>query len=138
MKAGGTATTEAPASAETDEQTKIVELLTLVCAREQEQPDQTAALAAPLLWRRPLDRLRHGHCFGLLVGLNALGERTSDPGKLPAEVLAAVGGATQSAAEVAHVVCDAALTAHGDVYTQPNASASVRAYMDKQVDGGAK
>lgn len=32
-----------------------------------------AALAAPLLWRRPLDRLRHGHCFGLLVGLNALG-----------------------------------------------------------------
>ncbi len=40
------AKTEAPASAETDEQTKIVELLTLVCAREQEQPDQTAALAA--------------------------------------------------------------------------------------------
>jgi len=32
-----------------------------------------AALAAPLLWRRPLDRLRHGLCFGLLVGLNALG-----------------------------------------------------------------
>ncbi len=71
-------------------------------------------------------------------GLNALGERTSDPGKLPAEVLAAVGGATQTAAEVAHVVCDAALTAHGDVYTQPNAWLSVRAYMDKQVDGGAK
>ena len=37
---------EAPAPAGTDEQAKIIELLTLVCVREQEQPEQTAALVA--------------------------------------------------------------------------------------------
>src|SRR4029079_5500805 len=66
-------------------------------------------------------------------GQNALGQRMGDSGKLPAEVLAALGGATQTAEEVAHVVCNAALSARGDVYTQPNAAARVREYMDKQM-----
>lgn len=66
-------------------------------------------------------------------GHHALGVRTADGAALPAEVLAAVGGATQTADEVAHVVCDAALHARGDVYTQPNAFARVRDYWEKQV-----
>jgi NADP-dependent 3-hydroxy acid dehydrogenase YdfG len=66
-------------------------------------------------------------------GQNALGERKPDAGKLPAEVIAAIGGATQTAEEVAHVLCDAALSARGDVYTQPNALARVREYMDRQI-----
>lgn len=66
-------------------------------------------------------------------GQNALGQRTPDSGSLPAEVLAVIGGATQTAEEVAHVVCDAALGARGDVYTQPNAFAGVREYMEKQL-----
>jgi NAD(P)-dependent dehydrogenase (short-subunit alcohol dehydrogenase family) len=65
-------------------------------------------------------------------GRHALGQRTPDGGSLPAEVLAVIGGATQTAEEVAHVVCDAALGARGDVYTQPNAFTHVREYMDKQ------
>ena len=65
-------------------------------------------------------------------GKNALGQRSGDSGKLPAEVLAALGGPTQTAEEVAHVVCDAALGARGDVYTQPDAYARVREYMEKQ------
>lgn len=65
-------------------------------------------------------------------GQNALGQRMGDSGKLPAEVVAAIGGAAQTAAEVAHVVCNAALSGRGDVYTQPNAFASVREYMEKQ------
>lgn len=65
-------------------------------------------------------------------GQNALGQRMADSGKLPAEVLAVIGGATQTAEEVAHVVCDAALSSRGDVYTQPNAFARVREYMEKQ------
>ncbi len=65
-------------------------------------------------------------------GRHALGQRTPDSGSLPAEVLAVIGGATQTAEEVAHVVCDAALGARGDVYTQPNVFARVREYMDKQ------
>ncbi|WP_437313583.1 SDR family NAD(P)-dependent oxidoreductase [Sorangium sp. So ce385] len=65
-------------------------------------------------------------------GQNALGQRTADGGKLPDEVLAVLGGATQTAEEVAHVVCDAALSGRGDVYTQPNALARVREYMEKQ------
>ena len=65
-------------------------------------------------------------------GLNAMGERMADAGTLPAEVLAVLGGATQTAAEVAHVVCDAALSGRGDIYTQPNAFARVREYMDRQ------
>jgi NADP-dependent 3-hydroxy acid dehydrogenase YdfG len=65
-------------------------------------------------------------------GHNALGQGMVDSGKLPAEVLGVIGGATQTAEEVAHVVCDAALTARGDVYTQPNALAQVRAYLEKQ------
>lgn len=65
-------------------------------------------------------------------GQNALGDRIGDSGKLPAEVLAVVGGATQSAEEVAHVLCDAALVARGDVYTQPNAFSHVRAYFERQ------
>lgn len=63
-------------------------------------------------------------------GPHALGQRTPDGGSLPAEVLAVIGGATQTAEEVAHVVCDAALGARGDVYTQPNAFAHVREYME--------
>jgi NAD(P)-dependent dehydrogenase (short-subunit alcohol dehydrogenase family) len=66
-------------------------------------------------------------------GLNALGQRMGDSGKLPDEVLAVLGGATQTAEEVAQVVCDAALSARGDVYTQPGAFARVREYLDKQV-----
>jgi NAD(P)-dependent dehydrogenase (short-subunit alcohol dehydrogenase family) len=65
-------------------------------------------------------------------GQHALGQRTPDSGSLPAEVLAVIGGATQTAEEVAHVVCDAALGARGDVYTQPNAFARVREYLEKQ------
>lgn len=65
-------------------------------------------------------------------GQNAMGQRMTDAGKLPAEVLAVIGGATQTAEEVGHVVCDAALSSRGDVYTQPNAFAAVRAYMEKQ------
>jgi NAD(P)-dependent dehydrogenase (short-subunit alcohol dehydrogenase family) len=65
-------------------------------------------------------------------GQNAMGQRMGDSGKLPAEVLAALGGATQTAEEVAHVLCDAALSGRGDVYTQPNAFARVREYMEKQ------
>lgn len=65
-------------------------------------------------------------------GNNALGQRISDVGQLPADVLAAIGGATQSAEDVAHVLCDAALNKRGDVYTQPNAFVAVRAYTDNQ------
>lgn len=65
-------------------------------------------------------------------GHNALGQRMTDAAKLPDEVLAVVGGATQTAQEVAHVLCDAALHGRGDVYTQPNALACVRQYMAKQ------
>jgi len=65
-------------------------------------------------------------------GQNALGQRMVDSGKLPAEVLAAIGGAPQTAEEVARVVCDAALNSRGDVYTQPNAFARVREYLEKQ------
>lgn len=65
-------------------------------------------------------------------GQNALGQRMGDSGKLPAEVLAAIGGATQTAEEVAHVLCDAALSGRGDVYTQPNAFARVREYLERQ------
>lgn len=65
-------------------------------------------------------------------GHNALGQRRGDAGRLPPEVLAAIGGATQTAEEVANVLCDAALHSRGDVYTQPNAFARVREYMEKQ------
>ncbi len=65
-------------------------------------------------------------------GQNALGQRTPDSGTLPAEVLAVIGGATQTPEEVARVVCDAALHARGDVYTQPNVFARVLEYMEKQ------
>lgn len=65
-------------------------------------------------------------------GLHALGQRMGDSVPLPAEVLAALGGATQTAAEVAHVICEAALHARGDVYTQDGAFARVRDYLDKQ------
>lgn len=65
-------------------------------------------------------------------GLNAMGQRMPDSGKLPAEVLAVLGGATQTAAEVAHVVCEAALHGRGDVYTQPGAFGPVREYFEKQ------
>jgi short-subunit dehydrogenase len=64
-------------------------------------------------------------------GQNALGQPMADGGKLPAEVLAVLGGATQTAQEVARVLCDAALNSRGDVYTQPHAFARVREYMDK-------
>ena len=66
-------------------------------------------------------------------GANAAGERMGDAGKLPTEVLGVLGGATQSAEEVARVVCDAALSARGDVYTQSNAFDRVREYFEKQV-----
>jgi NAD(P)-dependent dehydrogenase (short-subunit alcohol dehydrogenase family) len=66
-------------------------------------------------------------------GKNAAGQPMGDSGKLPAEVLAVIGGATQTAEEVAHVVCDAALSGRGDVYTQPNAFARVREYLEKQL-----
>ena len=65
-------------------------------------------------------------------GRNALGEGTPDGGKLPAAVVAAIGGAAQTAEEVAHIICDAALSGRGDVYTQPHAFARVREYMEKQ------
>jgi len=65
-------------------------------------------------------------------GQNALGQRIMDSGKLPAEVLAAIGGATQTAEEVARVLCDAALSGRGDVYTQPNVFPRVREYLEKQ------
>lgn len=65
-------------------------------------------------------------------GHNALGERTRDGGKLPAEVLSVIGGATQTAEEVAQVLCDAALNSRGDVYTQPGVFARVREYQEKQ------
>ncbi|MFV8753830.1 SDR family NAD(P)-dependent oxidoreductase [Nannocystaceae bacterium ST9] len=65
-------------------------------------------------------------------GHNALGQRMIDAGTLPAEVLAAIGGPTQTAEAVAQVICDAALHARGDVYTQPNAFARVLDYMAKQ------
>ncbi|MBM7116029.1 SDR family oxidoreductase [Archangium primigenium] len=65
-------------------------------------------------------------------GRNALGQPTAPSARLPAEALAAVSGAPQTAEEVAHVVCDAALNARGDVYTQPDASTHVRAYQEKQ------
>jgi NAD(P)-dependent dehydrogenase (short-subunit alcohol dehydrogenase family) len=55
-------------------------------------------------------------------GQNALGQR-GDSRKNPS---------AQTAEDAAHVVCDAALRARGDVYTQPNAFARVREYMDKQ------
>lgn len=66
-------------------------------------------------------------------GKNALGERAPDGATLPDEVLAVIGGATQTAEEVAHVMCDAALSARGDVYTQPTAYAHVQAYLAKQL-----
>lgn len=66
-------------------------------------------------------------------GNNALGQRISELGHLPTEVLAAIGGATQTAEDVAHVLCDAALNKRGDVYTQPNAVVAVRAYLEKQL-----
>jgi NADP-dependent 3-hydroxy acid dehydrogenase YdfG len=65
-------------------------------------------------------------------GQNALGQRVGDRGKLPDEVLAVIGGSTQTAEEVAHVLCDAALSGRGDVYTQPNAFARVRECLEKQ------
>jgi NAD(P)-dependent dehydrogenase (short-subunit alcohol dehydrogenase family) len=65
-------------------------------------------------------------------GHHALGERAPDGGALPAEVKAVIGGATQSAEEVGHVICDAARTARGDVYTQPGVFAHVRAYLESQ------
>jgi NAD(P)-dependent dehydrogenase (short-subunit alcohol dehydrogenase family) len=65
-------------------------------------------------------------------GQHALGERAPDGGALPPAVLAVIGGATQTAAEVGHVVCDAALGARGDVYTQPGVFPHVRAYLEKQ------
>lgn len=61
-------------------------------------------------------------------GPHALGQPMPDSGTLPPEVLAVISGATQTAAEVAHVVCDAALHARGDIYTQPNVLARVREY----------
>ena len=66
-------------------------------------------------------------------GPHALGQRMPDGPQLPPEVLAVVSGATQTAEEVGHVVCDAALEARGDVYTQPNVFAQVRAYREKQL-----
>ena len=57
-------------------------------------------------------------------GQNALG-LTGDSRK--------IAGA-QSAQEVAHVVCEAALHGHGDVYTLPNAASMVREYLDRQLD----
>ena len=44
-----------------------------------------------------------------------------------------IGGATQTAEEVGHVVCEAALSARGDVYTQPQAFARVQEYLLKQL-----
>ncbi len=65
-------------------------------------------------------------------GHNALGQPMTDSRPLPPEVLAALSGTTQTAAEVAHAICEAALHARGDVYTQPNAFARVREYLEKQ------
>lgn len=48
-------------------------------------------------------------------------------------VTGASGGLGAAAAEeVAHVLCDAALSGRGDVYAQPNAFARVREYVEKQ------
>ena len=53
--------------------------------------------------------------FGQLAGMKNLGER-------------------ESAEHVAHVVCEAALSSRGDVYTLPNAAAMVRDYREQQLD----
>lgn len=57
-------------------------------------------------------------------GQNALGPK-GDSRKVPG---------AQSAEEVAHVVCEAALTGRGDVHTLPNGAALVREYVEKQLD----
>ena len=57
-------------------------------------------------------------------GQNALGLK-GDSRKIPG---------AQSAEEVAHVVCEAALQGRGDVYTLPNAASMVRQYQDGQLD----
>jgi NAD(P)-dependent dehydrogenase (short-subunit alcohol dehydrogenase family) len=57
-------------------------------------------------------------------GQNALGSK-GDSRKIPG---------AQSAEEVAHVVCEAALQGRGDVYTLPNAATLVREYLDRQLD----
>lgn len=56
-------------------------------------------------------------------GLNALGEKRDSR---------AIPGA-QSAAEVAHVVCEAALGGRGDVHTMPTGPAMVRDHLDRQL-----
>ena len=57
-------------------------------------------------------------------GQNALGSK-GDSRKIPG---------AQSAEDVAHVVCEAALRGRGDVYTLPNAAPMVREYQDRQLD----
>jgi short-subunit dehydrogenase len=57
-------------------------------------------------------------------GQNALGMK-GDSRKIPG---------AQSAEEVAHVVCEAALRGRGDIYTLPNAAPMVREYLDRQLD----
>lgn len=56
-------------------------------------------------------------------GLNALGEKRDSR---------AIPGA-QSAEEVAHVVCEAALRGRGDVYTLPAGPSMVRDYLEQQL-----
>lgn len=63
-------------------------------------------------------------------GRHARGEPTPDGGALPPEVLAVLGGPPQSAQEVGHMVCEAALHGRGDVYTPSGAWPKVRAYLD--------
>lgn len=56
-------------------------------------------------------------------GQNALGQK-GDSRKVPG---------AQTAEEAAHVVCEAAFRARGDVYTQPNGFAQVRQYAEMQL-----
>ncbi|WP_394821777.1 SDR family NAD(P)-dependent oxidoreductase [Pendulispora albinea] len=56
-------------------------------------------------------------------GQNALGQK-ADSRKSPG---------AQSAEDVAHIVCEAALKSRGDIYTLPNGPAMVREYTEKQL-----